>query len=107
MKIVNNVFPLAISSNRIALLTGILSGTVGDREVEAAVLKDTEKRAHRKPVVAEGIYFESVTEAAKVLVTTRTGRMTKDTFFRAVQSEQKRIARKCTQDCWDGYYWAE
>jgi len=105
MKIVNKVFPMASSANRIALLSGVLSGTVGDREVEAVMLVDSEPRAYRKPVRAEGIYFESVTEAAKVLVSMRNGRMDKDSFFRAVQSEQKRISRKCTQDCWDGYYW--
>ena len=105
MKIVNSVFPMASSANRIALLSGVLSGTVDNREVESVMLKDSEKRAHRKPVRAEGAYFASVTDAAKVLVSMRNGRMDKDTFFRAVQSEQKRIARLCTQDQTDGYYW--
>lgn len=105
MKIVNKVFPLTFSANRVALLTGVLSGTVGDKEVEAAVLKDTEKRAYRKPVRAEGAYFESVTEAAKVLVSMRNGRMDKDSFFRAVQSEQHRISRLCNKDQTEGYYW--
>lgn len=105
MKIVNNVFPMTFSANRIALLGGILSGTVGDKEVEAAVLKDSEKRAYRKPVRAEGIYFESVTDAAKVLVAMRNGRMDKDAFFRAVQSEQHRISRLCNKDQTDGYFW--
>lgn len=105
MKIVNTVFPLASSANRIALLAGVLSGTAGDQEIESAMLKDSGKRAWRKPVRAEGIYFASVTEAAKTLVTMRSGRMNKDTFFRAVQSEQKRISRLCTEDCHDGYFW--
>jgi hypothetical protein len=107
MKVTNNVFPLASSANRIALLTGILSGTVGDREVEAAVLKDTEKRKRKKPVVAEGIYFDSVTDAARYMVNKSHARLKKDDYFDLVQSNLKRISRMCSQDCWEGYYWAE
>lgn len=105
MKIVNNVFPLASSANRIALLTGIIAGTVGDKEVEAAVLKDTEARRRSKPVCAEGLYFASVTEAAKFLVTAENGRLNKDTYYRKVQARVKKISRMCTEDCFDGYYW--
>jgi hypothetical protein len=105
MKIVNNVFPLASSANRIALLSGVLSGTVGDREVEAAMLKDSESRRRDKPVRAEGIYFASVTEAAKVLVTNQYGRLDKDTYYRKVQAKIKQISRMCTEDCHDGYFW--
>lgn len=107
MKVQNTVFPLATSANRIALLTGILAGTVGDREVEAAVLKDTEARRRTKPVVAEGIRFDSVTNAAKHIVLSQHKRMPKDVFYRSVQSQIKRISRMCSQDCWEGYYWAE
>jgi hypothetical protein len=105
MKIVNNVFPLASSANRIALLTGIVAGTVGDKEVEAAMLKDSESRRRAKPVRAEGIYFASVTEAAKVLVTNQYGRLDKDTYYRKVQAKIKQISRMCTEDCHDGYFW--
>lgn len=105
MKIVNNVFPLASSANRIALLTGIVAGTVGDKEVEAAVLKDTEKRRRSKPVRAEGLYFASVTEAAKTLVTAEYGRLDKNTYYRAVQARIKKISRMCNEDCHDGYFW--
>ena len=105
MKIVNNVFPLASSANCIALLSGVLSGTVGDREVEAAMLKDSEARRRAKPVRAEGIYFASVTEAAKVLVTNQYGRLDKDTYYRKVQAKIKQISRMCTEDCHDGYFW--
>ena len=105
MKIVNNVFPLASSANRIALLTGIVAGTVGDKEVEAAVLKDTEARLRAKPVRAEGLYFASVTEAAKTLVTAEHGRLDKDTYYRKVQSRIKKISRMCNEDCHDGYFW--
>jgi hypothetical protein len=105
MKIVNNVFPLASSANRIALLTGIIAGTVGDREVEAAVLKDTESRLRTKPVRAEGLYFASVTEAAKTLVTAEHGRLDKDTYYRKVQARIKKISRMCNEDCHEGYFW--
>lgn len=107
MKVSNTHYPLTSSANRIALLVGITAGTVKRPEVEAAVLKDSEKRAYRKPVVAEGIRFESVTDAAKSIVSNRSSRLNKYNFFRAVQSEQKRIARMCNQDCWEGYYWSE
>lgn len=107
MKVTNTVFPLASSANRIALLTGILAGTVGEREVEHAVLKDTETRRRAKPVVVEGIRFDSVTDAAKYMVLQTGTRMNKDRFYHSVQSQIKRISRMCSQDCWEGYYWAE
>lgn len=107
MKVVHNTFPLTQSANRIGLLCGVVAGTVENAEIEAAVINDTLPRPYRKPVVAEGRYYGSVTEAAKDIVTSRKSRMSKDAFFRAVQSEQKRIARLCNDDCWNGYYWAE
>lgn len=105
MKITNTVFPLASSANRIALLLGIVAGTVDNTEIEHAVLLDSSPRNTRKPVRAEGIYFDSVTDAAKVLVTMRHARLNKNEFYRLVELERKRIARKCSQDCWEGYYW--
>jgi hypothetical protein len=51
------------------------------------------------------MYFESVTEAAKVLVAMRHGRIGKDAFYKSVQAEVKRISRMCNADCWEGYYW--
>lgn len=104
MKIVNNVFPLASSANRIALLAGIAAGTVDTNEIEAAVLKDTEKRVRSKPVRAAGIYFASVTDAAKFLVSADS-RMDKDTYYLKVQAKRKKISSMCTADCYHGYYW--
>lgn len=106
MKTVNTVFPLASSANRVAIITGLLAGTVSKVEAELAVERDVGKRTRCKPVVAAGVRYDSVSDAAKFLVLIRPGRSSKEAFFRAVQSEQKRIARLCTQDCWDGYYWA-
>jgi len=107
LKVENPVFPLASSSNRIALLTGIVAGTVGKAEITKAVLKDTERRKHKKPVVAEGMYFDSVTDAARFLVSKGVRGLHKDVYFDLVQSKMKKISRMCTQDCWAGYYWAE
>lgn len=105
MKVANTVFPLASSANRFALLLEVHAGTVDKAEFMEAVLHDLEKRPHRKPVRADGMYFPSVTDAAKALVTQRYQRLSKDEFYRRVQSEVKRISRLCTQDCHEGYYW--
>ena len=75
MKVVNQFFPMARSAYRIALLSGILSKTVTDKEIESVMLKDSETRKRKKPVRAEGIYFESVTDAAKFFVNLENGRM--------------------------------
>lgn len=110
MKTTNTIFNLAQSASRVALLVGITAGTVCSREIEAAVLADVEPRRHKKPVVAEGVRYESVTAAAKALVTARSStalRMRKEVFFSLVQSEQKRISRLCTKDVTVGYYWSE
>lgn len=106
-KALNITFPMASSAHRIAIVSGMLAGTVEKEEAMQEVLHDMTPRAHKKPVVAEGQRYDSVTDAAKFLVLVRGGRSSKEQFFRAVQCEQKRIARLCTQDCWDGYYWAE
>ena len=106
-KALNITFPMASSAHRIAIVTGLLAGTVDREEAMVAVIQDAQGRAHKKPVVAEGVRYDSVTDAAKFLVLVRGGRSSKEQFFRAVQCEQKRIARLCTQDRWEGYYWAE
>lgn len=105
MKVANTVFPLASSANRIALLLELRSGNVSNEEFDNTVLHDTERRPYRKPVCVEGIYFPSVTEAAKTMVTMRNHRLNRETFYRRVQSEIKRISRMCTEDTHEGYYW--
>jgi hypothetical protein len=47
------------------------------------------------------------TEAAKTLVTLRGKRFPREVFYRAVQSEVKRIARLCNEDTHEGYYGEE
>lgn len=97
-KSVPKAFPLTSAAARIALLVGITAGTVGRTEVEAAVLRDAEARPYRKPVVAGGIYFPSITEAANDW---------SRPHWQSVGARQKEIARLCNADNVEGYYWAE
>jgi hypothetical protein len=106
-KIVPTEFPLAQSANRVALLCGVVAGTVDRAEVEAAVINDTLPRPYKKAVCAEGQYYRSITEAARSRVLARNSRMNKERYRLAVQAEAKQIARMCDQDCWNGYYWTE
>jgi cell division protein YceG involved in septum cleavage len=107
MKATNIKFPMASSAHRIAIVSGLISGLVGRAEAMRTIEQDAGQRRHKKPVVAEGVQYDSVTDAAKFLVLVRPGRLSKEAFFRAVQNEQKRIARLCNQDQTEGYYWAE
>lgn len=105
-KVTNQLYPLARSANRLSLLTGVLGNTVSREEIEQAMTIDLIPRQPVKPVVAENIRFESVTDAAKFL-TKSPRRQSKDQYFDAVCSMRLKISRMCTQDCWEGYYWAE
>lgn len=109
MKTLNTTFPLAQSANRIALLVGITAGTVSTAEIESHVLHDTIKRKRSKPVVAEGQWYKSITAASYDIVSMRASskRLTKMEYTKVVKSEQQRISRLCTADCWEGFYWAE
>lgn len=106
------LFPLTSQSGRMALLLGIRNGHVTMPELEAAILQDSLPRPHRKPVVAEGQRFASVTDAAHWLYRTRPELSARKPGVMAGQAAgimrlQKRIARMATQDCWEGYYWSE
>lgn len=107
MKSRNITFPLASSAYRIAVISGLIAGTVTRNEAMMNIVVDATQRRHKKPVVAEGVRYDSVSDAAKFLVLLRPGRSSKEAFFRAVQNEQKRIARLCNQDRSEGYYWSE
>lgn len=106
MKVIDTKFPLTHSANRVALVTGLIAGLVDKAEAQESILHDTMARKWKKPVVAEGTRFESVTAAAQHIVAQRRGKLSPNDHFRAVQSEVKRISRLCTQDCWEGYYWS-
>jgi|SRR5690606_38487399 len=98
-KIANTQFTLASQAGRVALLLGVLDGTVQEREVKAAVAADVEKRKHSKPVVAAGMWFPSVNAAARYLA--------REDKHIDVCNLAKTIARKCNADCWEGFYWSE
>lgn len=97
-KVTHKEFKLTTVAGRVGLLAGIAAGTVQRAELEAAVLADTEKRPYRKPVVAFGKRYNSVTQAA-MANTHVIGR-------RAVNAMQKNIARWCNEDCHVGFYWS-
>lgn len=106
-KVQNQVFPLASSTGRTALITGIVKGTVSTSETTNAIIHDLQPRRNKKPVVVNGAYFESVTAAAQAIVKAKDNYKNKDEYMKRVQCEQKRIAYKCNQDCWEGYFWSE
>ena len=99
-KVSHQVFPLTTVAGRVGLLAGITAGTVTREEVEAAVLKDTEKRPFRKPVVARNKRYPSVTAAAEAICGSMAPR-------KRIMAMQKTIARYCNADNVEGYYWSE
>lgn len=116
-------FKLTTQAGRVGLLCGLTAGTVTREEVEAAVLQDTEKRPYRKPVVAEGKRYASVTEAATALLSKyekvatfnkKTQAISLISYTEVVANRSKaldalkhRIARLCNADDTEGYYWSE
>ena len=96
-------FPLTNSSRRIALLTGVLAGTVGSRELKHHIALDAEPRPYKKPVVAWGKRYESISAAAAAAHT----RFRWTGQDRTEAAWQKYIARLCNADCWAGFYWSE
>ena len=97
-------FPLTCRDGRVALLIGITAGSVGTSEIETAVIRDIEQRPYRKPVVANDIFYDSVSDAARAEVGNRTKGLE---AHRLVMNATKRISRWCTADNVEGYYWAE
>ena len=107
-KAIPQVFPLTSTAGRVALLVGLTAGTVSRPEVEAAVLQDIEPRRYRKPVVAWGIRFESITLAAEARAEIGyKAFMGPVEYMRRVKQWQKNIANWCNADNLQGFYWAE
>lgn len=106
-KVTPQQFKLTTQAGRMGLLLGISAGTVLRKELEVVALQDAEKRPYRKPVVVEDIRFDSVTEAAEYLLKQHMRRYKVIDVARKLDCYQHMIARKCNQDCWAGYYWAE
>lgn len=94
------VFQLTSTAGRVALLCGLTAGTVTRKEVEAAIIADTAPRPYRKPVVACGMRFDSVTDGAVHLC----GR---GASHNKIAAMKKNIANWCNADNLEGYYWAE
>lgn len=99
-------FPLTSVAGRTALLIGLTAGTVGRKELEAAVLLDNQPRPYLKPVVVEGIRFKSITAAALHLVKAER-KLKRPAYAARVKALQTRIARWCNENTVPGYYWAE
>ena len=115
-KATNTQFNLAKQSGRVGLLCGITAGTVTAAEIEHAVLKDTEPRTYRKPVVvpdfgyipAREQRFDSITEAAHYLVTWLGDTWGQnEEYARKLDAMKHRITRYCNADNVLHYYWAE
>lgn len=98
-KVTPQVFPMNTVAGRTALLIGLTAGQVSRAEVEAAALLDNEKRPYRKPVVAQGRRYRSVTQAAEAICGATAPR-------KRVLAMQKTIARYCNADNVAGYYWS-
>ena len=105
-------FPLTTVSGRVALLTHIIAGVVPKKDIESAVIHDTEKRPHRKPVVVpinkKEVRFPSVRAAAHAkLAAGLAGGTYGPMYLRMLNAMEKRIANYCNADNVKGYYWSE
>lgn len=92
-------FPLASSSWRVALLTGVLAGTVQPQEIQHHLALDVEPRPRQKPVMVWNQRFPSIQAAAEWCQRQPWGRR------RSLASLRHEIRRACDQDCWENYYW--
>lgn len=99
-KVVYSPFKLNTQAGRVGLLTGITAGKVTREEVEAAVLQDTEKRPYRKPVVAYGRRYKSITAAAAA-------NCRPNATLNELKAEQAYIRNRCNADDAVGFYWAK
>lgn len=98
-KVIHPSFNLSTVMGRTVFLTGVAMGTVPTAYIQAVVNEDNQRRPYRKPVVAYGKRYPSVTEAA-IANSSFVGR-------KAVNAMQKNIARWCNEDCHEGFYWSE
>lgn len=99
---------LSSSAGRAAMLISIAAGTVSNKEIERAVLIDTEKRPYRKPVVAYGKRYSSIRQAAtSQLAIELVGARSGLNYARMLNAAEKRIAYLCNKDDTVGFYWSE
>jgi len=99
-KVVHDEFKLTTVAGRVGLLGGITAGTVGLAEVKAAMLQDTEKRPYRKPVVAYGKRYRSISEAAEDLCGWGAS-------YNDMAAMRAHIRSLCNEDKTVGFYWSE
>lgn len=90
-----------------ALKTALESVQAAIDLIEAPKKAAKRTRIAFRPVVVENTRFASITDGARYLAGRKTSYANKKLYNRAVASKIKAITRKCDQDCWDGYYWAE
>ena len=103
-------FPLARQSGRVALLLGVLDGTVQEQELKYAVNEDIQPRPRVKPVVAGHKRYESVTAAAKAF--RQSGHPLWQEYqvkYRTDPERLRAVARvisyRATRDTFPGFYW--
>lgn len=89
-----------------ALLSGILCDTVGNGEIQHAMMVDTERRQYRKPVVADYKWFPSVADAVRYEMGKEVYQCA-STVLRRYDALRKRITVMCDNDDVPGYYWSE
>lgn len=101
-KVVPKEFKLTTQAGRVGLLCGVIAKTVTDEELQHAIIADTEKRPYRKPVVAYGQRFNSITEAAEWALGGKQW-----STLNELKAEQARIRNMCNADNVVGFYWSE
>lgn len=108
-------FPLASSTTRISLFTGLLANPKNLREVvEEALMHDSSPRMHTKPVVAFGQRFDSVNSAARWAYTNqpkfrvvKPGVVSVKDKSAVIGRMARRISRIASADETVGFYWCE
>lgn len=100
-RVQHQVFPLKQRAARIALLSAILEGFSSPDEVRYNISIEAEPEPRRKPVVAWGRRYESVTAAAQ-WAQAQPGWARP----RSLSGWRAWIRRQCDEDCWEGFYWS-
>ena len=102
-------FPLQTQAYRIALLSGVLSGTVDRPEIEHAMVVDSGRRPYRRKVVAGGKFYDSIADAARAMLK-RDAHLLKQLppgeIAKRFDANKKFITYVCDKDDTEGYYWA-
>lgn len=107
MKVAHNeVFPLASHDARVTLLQTVRAGTCTVSTIDAAIKQDSKTRKYKKPIVAYGVRYASITDAAKALLLQRKTRWDKDDYCNALSNQKQRLTRLCNEGPVTGVYWS-